>query len=66
MKNRIYLTFISLMLLLFSSQVLAHTVESGGGLLGRLMHIFTGEHVLMLALVGVCAVFANYLYRRLR
>jgi len=58
MKNRIYYTLASGSLFLNSSAVLAHTSDSGSGLL----HMFTGEHLLTLALVGVCV--AYYIKRR--
>jgi len=62
MKNRIYYTLASSLLFLNSSAVLAHTSDSGGGMLGGLLHMFTGEHLLTLALVGVCV--AYYIKRR--
>jgi hypothetical protein len=62
MKNKFYYTLASASLFLNSSAVLAHTSDSGGGLLGGLLHIFTGEHLLTLALVGV--VVAYYIKKR--
>ena len=66
MKNRIYLVFISSLLLMFSTQLLAHSTEPGGGVFGGLLHIFTGEHLIMLVLVAVFAVGLTRLYRRFR
>jgi len=59
MKNRFYFTLVSGLLLLFPVSVWAHIGDSGGGLL----HMFTGEHLLTLALVGVCVA---YYIKRLR
>jgi len=53
MNNKIYFTLISGFLLFYSSSLLAHTTESGGSLL----HMFTGEHLLTVALVGVCVAY---------
>jgi hypothetical protein len=64
MKNRNSVTLSSMLLLMVSSQVLAHNVETGGGLFSGLMHMFTGEHVLMIFLAGVCAAGLTRLYRR--
>ena len=66
MKNRIYITVISLLSVLFSTQVLAHNFESGRTYFGKLLHNFTGEHVVMLVVVGVCAVGVTQLLRRFR
>ena len=49
MKNKFYYTLASSSLFLNSSAVFAHTSESGGGMLGGLLHMFTGEHLLTLA-----------------
>ena len=61
MKNRIYPVVISALLLMASTPLLAHTTGLHG-----LMHIFTGEHLVMLILAGVFAVGATRLYRRFR
>lgn len=66
MKNRIYHVFISSLLLMFSTQLLAHNTEPGGGVFGGLLHIFTGEHLMVLVLVTVFAVGLTRLYRRSR
>ena len=57
MKNKFYYTLASGSLFLNSTAALAHTSDSGGGLLGGLLHMFTGEHLLTLALVGVCVAY---------
>jgi len=62
MKNKFYYTFASGSLFLYTSPVLAHTSDSGGGLFGGMLHMFTGEHLLTLALVGVCV--AYYIKKR--
>ena len=62
MKNKFSYTLASGSLFLNSTAVLAHTSDSGGGLLGGLSHMFTGEHLLTLALVGVCV--AYYIKKR--
>jgi hypothetical protein len=64
MKNRIFMALGSMLLLMVSSQVLAHNLETGGGLFNGLMHVLTGEHVLMIFLAGVCAAGLTRLYRR--
>ena len=66
MKYRIYIVIISSLSVLFSTQVLAHTLESGGGSFGKLLHNFTGEHLVMLVLAGVCVVGVTQLLRRFR
>ena len=66
MKNRIYITVISLLSVLFSTQILAHNIDSGGGFFGKLLHNFTGEHLVMLVLAAVCAVGVTQLLRRFR
>jgi len=50
------------MSLLFSASASAHITESSGAL----PHIFTGEHLLMLAVVAVCFAGLSKLYRRFR
>jgi len=62
MRARILLTFTGVLSLLFSSLVFAHLSEPGG----VLPHIFTGEHLLMLVIVGVCVAGVSALYRRFR
>ena len=52
----------SVLSLLFSAPVLAHIAEPGG----VLPHFFTGEHLLMLVIVGVFIAGARKLYRRFR
>jgi hypothetical protein len=53
MRNRIYLTLVSGLLLLFTSPIMAHIGDPGG----VIPHIVTGEHLLMLVLAGVSLVF---------
>ena len=62
MRARIILTLTGVLSLLFSSLVLAHLSEPGG----VLPHIFTGEHLLILVIVGVCIAGVSKLYRRFR
>ncbi len=62
MRARIFLTIMSVLSLLFSAPVLAHITEPGG----VLPHIFTGEHLLILVIVGVCIAGVSRLYRRFR
>ena len=64
MRSRIYLTLASVLLLMISTQALAHNVATGGGIFGSLMHLFTGEHALVIFLAGVCAAGLTRLYRR--
>jgi len=66
MKSKIYFILFSGFSLLFSVPVFAHISESGGGVFGGLLHMFTGEHLLTLALVGVFIVGVTHLYRRFR
>lgn len=66
MKNRIYAIFTSGLLLLYSSAVVAHIGESDGGLFAGMLHMLTGEHLLPLALLGLCAVVAARHYRSTR
>jgi len=61
MKNRIYLVLISALLLMASTPLLAHSTGLHG-----LLHIFTGEHLVMLILAVVFAAGATRLYRRFR
>ena len=62
MRARIFLTLTGVLSLLFSSLVLAHLSEPGG----VLPHIFTGEHLLILVIIGVCVAGVGKLYRRFR
>jgi hypothetical protein len=62
MQARMFLTIMSVMSLLFSATALAHITESGGAL----PHIFTGEHLLVLAVVAVGIAGLSKLYRRFR
>ena len=62
MQARMFLTTMSVLSLMFSAPVLAHITEPGG----VLPHFFTGEHLLMLVIVGVFIAGARKLYRRFR
>ena len=62
MQARVFLTTMSVLSLLFSAPVLAHIAEPGG----VLPHFFTGEHLLMLVIVGVFIAGVSKLYRRFR
>jgi len=62
MRARMFLTIMSVLSLLFSASALAHITESGGAL----PHIFTGEHLLILAVVAVFIAGLSRLYRRFR
>ena len=62
MRARMFLTVMSVLSLLFSAPVLAHISKPGG----VLPHIFTGEHLLILVIVGVCIAGVSRLYRRFR
>ena len=66
MHLRIILSLICGVLLFSSSAVMAHNGVAGTASIGHLLHMFTGEHLAMLVLAGVCAVFVTRLYRRLR
>ena len=57
-----FLTIMSVLSLLFSTSALAHITEPGG----VLPHIFTGEHLLILLVVGVCVAGVSKFYRRFR
>ena len=57
-----FLTIMSVLSLLFSASALAHITEPGG----VLPHVFTGEHLLILVVVGVCVAGINKFYRRFR
>jgi len=62
MRARMFLTILSVLSLLFSTSVSAHIAEPGG----VLPHFLTGEHLLILVIVGVCIAGASKLYRRYR
>ncbi len=62
MRARMFLTAMSVLSLLYSASVLAHITEPGG----VLPHIFTGEHLLILVIVGVCIAGVSKVYRRFR
>lgn len=62
MRSRIFPAILSVLSLLFSASVLAHITEPGS----VLPHIFTGEHLLILVIIGVCIVGVSKLYRRFR
>ena len=62
MKNRVNFFLLSGFSVLFSSSAFAHITESGGSLL----HMFTGEHLLTLALAGVFVVGVVKAYHRNR
>jgi hypothetical protein len=62
MRARVFLTVISVLSLFFSSSVLAHITGQGN----VLPHIFTGEHLLTLVIIGLCVVGLTSLYRRFR
>jgi len=66
MRIRTIFKAISGLSVLFSSAVLAHPGNSAEGLTGDLLHMLTGEHLLMLILVGVFAVCVSRLYHRFR
>jgi len=66
MRVRIFLTFIGGLLIFSPAVVIAHTSDSGMGSVGGLVHVLTGEHLLMLVLVGICAVCIAGLHRRFR
>ena len=62
MRARMFLTTMSALSLLFSASVSAHISEPGGAL----PHFLTGEHLLILVIVGVCIAGASKLYQRYR
>ena len=62
MQTKIFLMTTSVLSLLFSVPVLAHITEPGG----FLPHFFTGEHLLVLVIVGVFIAGVSKLYRRFR
>jgi len=62
MQARIFLTIMSVLSLLFSASVSAHITDSGG----VLPHVFTGEHLLILVIIGVCVAGISKIYRQFR
>ena len=57
MRIRSLLTILSGLSLIFSSSLLAHTSDSGTGLMGGLLHPFTGiDHLLLLFLAVICII----------
>lgn len=62
MRARMFFTTICILSLLYSASVLAHITEPGS----VLPHIFTGEHLLILLIVGVCIAAVSKVYRRFR
>jgi len=62
MPTRMFLTIMSVSSLLFSACVAAHVTEPGA----VLPHIFTGEHLLILIVVGVCVAGLGKYFRRSR
>lgn len=62
MRTRMFLTIMSVLSLLISTSAMAHISEPGG----VLPHVFTGEHLLILVLAGVCVAGVSKLYQRLR
>jgi len=58
MRIKNLLTIMTGLSIAFSSSLLAHIDDSGTGLMGVLLHPFTGiDHLLMLVLVGVGIAF---------
>ena len=65
MKNRIYFTLVSALLLLTPVSVWAHIDAAGGGVIGVLMHPFTGiDHILMMVLVAAVIMYYIRKHRR--
>jgi len=62
MRVRMFLTTMSVLSLLFSASALAHITEPGG----VLPHFVTGEHLLILVVVGLCIAGVSKFYRRSR
>ena len=62
MRAKIFIAIITVLSLLFSASALAHITQAGG----TLPHIFTGEHLLILVIVGVFIAGISKLYRRTR
>ena len=57
-----FLAIATVLSLLFSASALAHITQPGG----VLPHIFTGEHLLILVVVGVLIAGVSKFYRRFR
>lgn len=54
MKSKLFLFLLGALSLFFSSSVFAHISPSGEGLMGVLLHPFTGlDHLPMLIFVGI-------------
>jgi len=54
MKGKLYLILLGGLSLFFSSSVSAHISSSGEGVMGILMHSFTGlDHLPMLIFIGI-------------
>ncbi len=62
MRARKFLTISGVLALLLSAPALAHITEPGG----VLPHIFTGEHLLILIIVGVCVAVISRFHSRSR
>ncbi|HEY5775808.1 MAG TPA: hypothetical protein VIS57_06970 [Xanthomonadales bacterium] len=62
MRAKMFLTMMSVFSLLLPASVLAHVTEPGA----VLPHIFTGEHLLILIIVGVCIVGISRFHSRNR
>ena len=57
MRIRNLLKIMTGLSLIFSSSLLAHTSESSTGLIGHLLHSFTGiNHLLLLFLAVICII----------
>ena len=62
MRARMFFMTMSVMSLLLSASVSAHITEPGV----VLPHVFTGEHLLILVIVGICIAGISKVYRRFR
>lgn len=62
MPTTIFLTIAGIFSLVFSASVAAHISEPGA----VLPHFFTGEHLLILVVVGLCIAGLVKYYRRSR
>ena len=62
MPTRIFLTLMGVYSLVFSASVAAHVSEPGA----VLPHVFTGEHLLVLVVVGLCIAGLIKYYSRSR
>lgn len=62
MRAKMFIAIITVLSLLFSASALAHITQAGGAV----PHIFTGEHLLILVIVGVCIAGISKFYRRSR